>query len=125
MRNYLLSGDPLKPSGCDLVAQLDSLAVGSPVPDGWRVLSGNERESQIGRVALRYELELELNPNGIRFCVDGLEWADDDEAPLAGDGEFPPFRVFDIPAQDYVPGTYPTREAAQAVADYLNKEPGE
>lgn len=114
MRSYLVSGDPSEPSGSDLLAQTDSLAVGQPVPEGWRVLSGNERESTIGRLALRYELE-----SAPRFCVDGHEFNDSD-APLAGDGKFPPFRVFDIPAQDYVPGNHKTREGAQAVADYLN-----
>jgi hypothetical protein len=55
--NYLLSGDPLEPSGTDLIAQTKSLAVGARVPDGWRVLSGNERESTIARVAYRFEAE--------------------------------------------------------------------
>jgi hypothetical protein len=40
--NYLLSGDPLAPSSTDLIAQTKSLAVGERVPDGWRVLTGNE-----------------------------------------------------------------------------------
>lgn len=57
MTNYLLSGDPLEPSSCDLIAQTKSLDVGKPVPDGWRVLSGNERQSTIGRVCYRYEAE--------------------------------------------------------------------
>lgn len=59
MTNYLLSGDPLEPSSTDLIAQTKSLAVGLAVPEGWRVLSGNERESTIGRVAFRYEAEEE------------------------------------------------------------------
>jgi hypothetical protein len=122
MTRYLISGDPLEPTSGDMIAETASLAVGLPVPDGWRVLTGNERESVIARVALRYELDLERNPNGIRFCVDGHEF-DNSDSPLAGDGAFAPFRVFDIPAQDYVPGTYPNRDLAQDVADYLNGEP--
>jgi hypothetical protein len=59
MRNYLVSGDPLEPCGTDLIAQTQSLAVGERVPEGWRVLSGNERESTIARVAFRYEAEEE------------------------------------------------------------------
>lgn len=61
MTNYLVSGDPLAPCGTDLIAQTKSLAVGERVPDGWRVLSGNERESTIARVAYRFEAEEESN----------------------------------------------------------------
>lgn len=57
MTNYLVSGDPLEPCACDLIAQTQSLPVGDPVPDGWRVLSGNERQSTIGRLVYRIELE--------------------------------------------------------------------
>lgn len=55
--NKLLEGDPLDPSGCDLIVQLARLPVGQPVPEGWRVLTGNEHTSQIARVAMRYEIE--------------------------------------------------------------------
>jgi hypothetical protein len=57
MTNYLISGDALSPCQSDLVAQTKSLPVGQPVPDGWRVLSGNLRESTIARVAFRFEAE--------------------------------------------------------------------
>lgn len=57
MTRYLISGDPLEPCSGDMIAETASLAVGKPVPEGWRVLTGNERESVIARVALRYELE--------------------------------------------------------------------
>lgn len=57
MTNYLLSGDPMEPGATDLIAQTASLAVGERVPDGWRVLSGNERTSTIARVAYRFEIE--------------------------------------------------------------------
>lgn len=57
MASYLLTGDPLAPSSGDMIAQTANLPVGEAVPDGWRVLSGNERTSQIARVVLRYEVE--------------------------------------------------------------------
>jgi hypothetical protein len=57
MACHLIQGDPMAPASTDLLAQTDSLFVGNPVPDGWRVLSGNHRTSLIGRVAYRYEVE--------------------------------------------------------------------
>lgn len=57
MRAYLIEGDAMAPSSTDLIAQTDSLKVGLPVPKGWRVLTGNERESVIARVAYRFEIE--------------------------------------------------------------------
>lgn len=57
MTNYLVSGDPLAPSSSDLIAQLDTLKVGAPVPKGWRVMSGNSEYSSIARVVMRYEVE--------------------------------------------------------------------
>ena len=59
MRNFLVSGDPMEPLSTDLIAQTKSLAVGLAVPEGWRVLSGNNRESTIARVCFRYEAEEE------------------------------------------------------------------
>lgn len=64
-------------------------------------------------------VDVDVTPPQPRYCVDGHEFDDPDSA-FAGDGAFPPFRVFDIPAQDYLPGSHPTRAAAQAVADRLN-----
>lgn len=55
------------------------------------------------------------------LCVDGHE-SDDPDSPLAGDGEFAPFYVFDIDAQDNRPGSYPTRAEAQAACDALLAE---
>jgi hypothetical protein len=55
--NYLISGDPLSPESTDLIAQTMNLPVGEPLPDGWRVLTGNEKTSLIGRLAYRYEIE--------------------------------------------------------------------
>lgn len=57
MQNILISGDPMRPMTVDIIAQLKQLEVGKPVPEGWRVLSGNERFSTIARVAFRYEIE--------------------------------------------------------------------
>lgn len=57
MRFVLISGCPMSPSSTDVLAQFDSLRVGLPVPDGWRVLSGNSERSEIARVAYRYEIE--------------------------------------------------------------------
>jgi hypothetical protein len=51
--NHLISGDPLSPASTDLIAQTANLPVGEPVPEGWRVLTGNERTSLIGRLAYR------------------------------------------------------------------------
>lgn len=55
MQSYLISGSALARSGTDLIAQIASLPVGEPVPDGWRVLSGNSTQSTIARVAYRFE----------------------------------------------------------------------
>jgi hypothetical protein len=47
----------LQPAPDDLLVQLDTLAVGQPLPEGWRVLSGNIHNSEITRVVMRYEIE--------------------------------------------------------------------
>jgi hypothetical protein len=57
MQNILIQGDPMKPFSGDIIAQIDTLPVGQPVPEGWRVLSGNIHDSSIARVAYRYEIE--------------------------------------------------------------------
>jgi hypothetical protein len=57
MAFYLVNGDPMNPESGDLIAQTGVLKVGEPVPDGWRVLTGNSEYSTIARVCLRYELE--------------------------------------------------------------------
>lgn len=54
-----------------------------------------------------------------RYIVDGLEFDDPDSSYLS-DGEFPPFVVFDVDAQENVALNFPTREEAQAKADELN-----
>ena len=57
IENHLLQGDAITPTDTDLIAQLGMLDVGEPVPEGWRVLSGNALFSSVGRVAYRYEIE--------------------------------------------------------------------
>lgn len=57
VESRLLQGDPLNPASGDLIAQTARLNVGEPVPEGWRVLTGDEASSLIARVVLRYELE--------------------------------------------------------------------
>lgn len=57
--NRLLDGDPLAPESTDIIVQRGYLRVGKPVPDGWRVLTGNNHESTVYRVAFRYEIEEE------------------------------------------------------------------
>ena len=61
MTNKLIEGDPLDPQSTDIIYQEDTLAVGQPVPEGWRVMTGNNMFSQIVRVAYRYEIEEEYN----------------------------------------------------------------
>lgn len=46
------------------------------------------------------------------LCVDGHEF-DDTESAWLGDGKFPPFAVFDIDAQENLPGRYPSRVEAE------------
>ena len=49
-----------------------------------------------------------------RFTVDGAVYPNDPEGPLfEGDGKYPPFVIFDVMAQDNLPGQYLTREAAE------------
>lgn len=59
IRRKLVDGDPMDPCSGDIIVELATLAVGHPVPEGWRVLSGNIHNSQIARVVLRYEIEPE------------------------------------------------------------------
>lgn len=57
----------------------------------------------------------------IRYCVDGLEFNDPD-APYAGDGQFPPFVIFDIAEQENLPGHYQTRQEAEEALDKLKRD---
>lgn len=69
IRSTLIDGDALNPSSVDLISQVATLDVGQPVPEGWRVLTGNARTSQIGRVAYRYEIEDKPDP---REALEGI-----------------------------------------------------
>ncbi len=53
------------------------------------------------------------NPNGVRYCVDGHEFPNEDSEML-GEGAYPPFLIFDIEAQDYLPHPYPSRNEAES-----------
>jgi len=59
--NTLIKGDPVDPCSTDLIAQVTTIRVGERVPFGWRVLTGNNHFSEIGRVAYRYEIEEDQN----------------------------------------------------------------
>lgn len=56
IRSTVIDGDALNPSDLDLIAQVAQLNVGEPVPEGWRVLTGNVSTSQVARVAYRFEI---------------------------------------------------------------------
>ena len=55
--NHLVSGDPLSPQAGDVIAQIAILNVGARVPNGWRVLTGNNNVNKIARLVLRGEIE--------------------------------------------------------------------
>lgn len=59
-----------------------------------------------------------LNPNP-RYVIDGHEFLDGD-GDMVGDGEFPPFEIFDTEAQNYVAPPYPTRQEAETALAALN-----
>lgn len=52
--------------------------------------------------------------------VDGHVYDAPGEAPLQGDGEFPPFYVFDAGLQESIAGPLPTRNAAEKLLAMLN-----
>ncbi len=55
--SQMLKGDPFEPASGDIFYQEGRLAVGEPIPEGWRVLDGNMQDSLVVRVAMRYEIE--------------------------------------------------------------------
>lgn len=55
--NHLVSGDPLSPQAGDVIAQIAILNVGALVPNGWRVLTGNNNVNKIARLVLRGEIK--------------------------------------------------------------------
>lgn len=96
--------------------------VGAPAPVG--AFRENPALIAAAKEALALAEPVTDKPVGAspRYVVDGHEFPND-ESSLLGDGGFPPFVVFDVEAQDNLPGTYATREAAQEVADRLNLAP--
>lgn len=54
----------------------------------------------------------------LRYCVDGHE-TEDEESSLLGDGQYPPFYIFDIENQRNLPGTYRTRKDAEFVLSLI------
>lgn len=50
----------------------------------------------------------------LNLCVDGHEF-ENEESDFLGDGAFPPFMIFDIEGQTYLPGEYASREKANTV----------
>ena len=56
----------------------------------------------------------------VPFVVDGHEFANI-ESDLLGDGRFPPFYIFDVAAQTYLPGKYTTRKNAETALRKLNR----
>lgn len=55
-----------------------------------------------------------------RYCVDGAVYPNDENGPLfQGDGQYPPFVIFDIQGQKNLPGHYQTREAAEEALSKL------
>ena len=57
IRSTIVNGDAFNPSDCDIIAQEGTLAVGEPVPYGWRVLSGHQHASFVVRIGYRMEFE--------------------------------------------------------------------
>ena len=55
-----------------------------------------------------------------RYCVDGAVYPNDENGPLfQGDGQYPPFVIFDIQGQKNLPGHYQTRGAAEEALSKL------
>lgn len=65
-------------------------------------------------VVLKTQLAL-YRKNTSPYAVDGLHT----DGTMQGDGESPPFQIFDIHKQAYVPGQYKTREDAETVMRML------
>ena len=57
--NILARGDALEPQPDDLIVQVRTLPVGTPLPEGWTVTDGNMHNSEIIRVLTRWQLEQE------------------------------------------------------------------
>lgn len=59
-----------------------------------------------------------------RYAVDGAVYPNDENGPLfQGDGQYPPFVIFDIQAQKNLSGYYQTREAAEKALSKMLGQP--
>lgn len=113
------------------LASSSPIVSGGPTGTASTTLAAPEQALGLNRLAVQFdtqafdcrELADKIEQSGLdqvgvpvsrlRYCVDGHEYPDT-ESNLAGDGQHPPFRVFDIDAQDYLPGVYATRAEAEA-----------
>ena len=60
----MYDGDTMDPSSTDLIIMEGRVEVGQPIPEGWTVHTGNQFDSQVTRIAYRYQIEEEgLAPN--------------------------------------------------------------
>ena len=57
----VIEGNALSPGENDIIYLEGRLDVGKPVPEGWRVLTGNNINSLVVWVGYRYELEDQLD----------------------------------------------------------------
>lgn len=64
-------------------------------------------------------MRTQANQSGL--CVDGHEFPDS-ESNWAGDGQFPPFAVFDIDAQTNLQPYYATRAQAEIAMQRILQE---
>ena len=63
-KTLLIEGDATSPRDSDLLLQQGTLKVGLPVPEGWRVLTGNQHFSEVWLIAYRYEIQPDFeNPD--------------------------------------------------------------
>ena len=58
--SVILEGMALEPNSLDLIALKGRLDVGEPIPNGWRVMTGNSLHSLVVAVAYREEIEAAL-----------------------------------------------------------------
>ena len=57
----LVEGNALEQCGSDVIAQFTTIAVGTKVPEGWVVLTGNSAYSRIARIVMRDTIEIETD----------------------------------------------------------------
>lgn len=57
--SVMIQGDAIKTNSTDLIAQLATINVGEPIPEGWSVTTGNMHYSEIVRIVYRYQIEEE------------------------------------------------------------------